>query len=200
MRRGEGMKVSKERAAENRAAIVAAAGRLFRERGFDKVGVAEITRAAGLTHGGFYGHFASKDALAIEACGAAFQQSLDRLPADEASPDGALNAFLDRYLSDPHREHPEAGCPMSVFAMEVARLDPALQAGFGAGVERFLDAVERRLPDRVADPEDRRARAVAIVSALVGGMALARATARGAPELSAGILAALREQVRALAG
>ncbi|WP_247896718.1 TetR/AcrR family transcriptional regulator [Azospirillum argentinense] len=82
------MKVSKEKAAENRAAIVKAAGRLFRERGFDKVGVAEITKAAGLTHGGFYGHFASKDALAAEACEAAFAESLGRLPADEASPEG----------------------------------------------------------------------------------------------------------------
>jgi len=193
------VKVSKEKAAENRAAIVTAAGRLFRERGFDKVGVAEITKAAGLTHGGFYGHFPSKDALAVEACGAAFAESLGRLPADEAAPEGALAAFLERYLRDVHRERPEAGCPMSVFAMEVARLEPALQSCFGEGTERFFEAVAERLPATLADPAARRARAIAIVSALVGGMALARATARGAPELSGEILATLRRQLRDLA-
>ncbi|MBP2231043.1 TetR/AcrR family transcriptional repressor of nem operon [Azospirillum agricola] len=192
------MKVSKEKAAENRAAIVKAAGRLFRERGFDKVGVAEITKAAGLTHGGFYGHFASKDALAAEACEAAFAESLNRLPADEVSPDGALDAFLTRYLSELHRDRPDGGCPMSIFAMEVGRLDPAVQERFGVGVERFLEVVAQRLPDGEADETGRRARAIAIVSALVGGMALARATARAEPELSAEILAALRDQLGAL--
>src|SRR5687768_14918347 len=84
---GRAVKVTKEQAAAHRAAIVAAAGRLFRERGFDGVGVAEITRAAGLTHGGFYGHFASKDALAAEACGQAFAESLARLEARLGRPD-----------------------------------------------------------------------------------------------------------------
>lgn len=194
------MKVSKEKAAEHRAAIVAAAGRLFRERGFDKVGVAEITKAAGLTHGGFYGHFASKDALAAEACGAAFQESLGRLPADENSPDGPLSAFLDRYLTALHRDHPEDGCPMPAFAAEVARQDPAVQARFGEGLEGFFEMVERRLPDTVTEPAERRARAVTLVSALVGGMALARATARAAPDLSAEILAALRGQLDGFTG
>ncbi|MBK3736597.1 TetR family transcriptional regulator [Azospirillum brasilense] len=193
------MKVSKEKAAENRAAIVKAAGRLFRERGFDKVGVAEITKAAGLTHGGFYGHFASKDALAAEACEAAFAESLDRLPADEASPEGALDAFLTRYLSERHRDRPDAGCPMAAFAGEVARQDPAVQERFGTGVERFFDVVEQRLPERDGEgAAERRDRAVAIVSALVGGMALARATAPTNPERSAEILAALRRQLGTL--
>ncbi len=194
------MKVSKEKAAEHRAAIVAAAGRLFRERGFDKVGVAEITKAAGLTHGGFYGHFASKDALAAEACGAAFQESLGRLPADAASPDGPLAAFLARYLSQVHRDHPEAGCPMSVFAMDVARQDPAVQSRFTTGLERYVEVMTERLPDTVTDPAERRARGIAIVAALAGGMALARATAQSDPDFSAEILAALRAQVPGLAG
>ncbi|GAA4257383.1 TetR/AcrR family transcriptional regulator [Azospirillum formosense] len=195
------MKVTKEKAAENRAAIVKAAGRLFRERGFDKVGVAEITKAAGLTHGGFYGHFASKDALAAEACEAAFAESLDRLPADEVSAEGALNAFLTRYLSDRHRDRPDAGCPMAAFAGEVARQDPAVQERFGAGVERFFEAVERRLPERDGeDDSGRRDRAIAIVSALIGGMALARATAPTDPDRSAEILAALRRQLGLLGG
>nr|WP_247891220.1 TetR/AcrR family transcriptional regulator [Azospirillum aestuarii] len=198
---GDDVKVSKEKAAENRAAIVKAAGRLFRERGFDKVGVAEITKAAGLTHGGFYGHFASKDALAAEACEAAFAESLDRLPADEASPEGALDAFLTRYLSERHRDRPDAGCPMAAFAGEVARQDPALQERFGAGVERFFAVVEERLPERDGEGDaGRRARAIAIVSALIGGMALARATAQADPDLSVEILAALRGQLGIVGG
>ena len=193
------MKVSKEKAAENRTAIVKAAGRLFRERGFEKVGVAEITKAAGLTHGGFYGHFASKDALAAEACEAAFEDSLDRLRADDASPDGALDAFLTRYLSERHRDRPDAGCPMAAFAGEVARQDPAVQERFVTGVERFFEAVETRLPDREGEgAADRRARAITIVSALIGGMALARATARTDPDRSAEILEALRRQIGTL--
>ncbi|WP_371732466.1 TetR/AcrR family transcriptional regulator [Azospirillum sp. TSH58] len=131
--------------------------------------MAEITKAAGLTHGGFYGHFASKDALAAEACEAAFAESLGRLPADEESPEGALDAFLTRYLSDRHRDRPDAGCPMAAFAGEVARQDPAVQERFGAGVERFFEAVEKRLPERDGEgAADRRARAIAIVSALIG--------------------------------
>ena len=75
---GSDVKVSKEQAAQHRAAIVEAAARLFRERGLDGVGVAEITRAAGLTHGGFYGHFASKEALAQEACARSFELKLSQ--------------------------------------------------------------------------------------------------------------------------
>ncbi|KAA0677139.1 TetR/AcrR family transcriptional regulator [Roseomonas genomospecies 6] len=195
------MKVSKEKAAENRTAIVKAAGRLFRERGFDKVGVAEITKAAGLTHGGFYGHFASKDALAAEACEAAFAEALDRLPAVEESPEGALDSFLTGYLSERHRDQPDAGCPMAAFAGDVARQDPAVRERFGAGVVRFFDVIEARLPDREGEgAADRRARAVAIVSALIGGMALARATAQANPELSAEILESLRRQLGASGG
>lgn len=195
------MKVSKDKVAENRAAIVKAAGRLFRERGFDKVGVAEITKAAGLTHGGFYGHFTSKDALAAEACEAAFAETLDRMPADEASPEGALDAFLARYLSERHRDRPEAGCPMAAFAGDVARQDPAVQERFNAGVERFIEIVDKRLadgdgPDGTGEGDaDRRARAIVMVSAMVGGLMLARATAQAEPDRSAEILEALRRQL-----
>ncbi len=194
------MKVSKEKAAEHRAAIVTAAGRLFRERGFDKVGVAEITKAAGLTHGGFYGHFASKDALAAEACDAAFQESLNRLAQDEATANGPLAAFLDRYLSELHRDRADAGCPMPAFATEAGRQDPAVQARFTNGVKRFVAVVRDRLPPSVAPEVERDARALTIVSALVGGVALARATAQTDPALSQAILTGLRGQLEGLIG
>ena len=194
------MRVSKDKAAEHRAAIVAAAGRLFRERGFDGVGVAEITKAAGLTHGGFYGHFPSKDALAAEACDAPFQQSIDRLKGDDASPDGAFHAFLDRYLSEIHRDRPGAGCPMAAFVSEAGRQDPVVQARFADGVERYIAAVRERLPEASGDEARQRARAITLVSALVGGMALARATAQADPDFSAEILAALRAELEGMAG
>ena len=193
------MKVTKQKAAEHRAAIVEAAGRLFRERGFDGVGVAEITRAAGLTHGGFYGHFASKDALAAEACGQAFAESLALLRARLDRPDGDLLRYVDSYLSERHRDRRDGGCPMAAYGTEVPHQDGAVQAQFADGVGRFVDAVAARLPVAGDDPSERRRRAVAIVAALVGGLTLARATASSSPELSAEILASLRAQVAELA-
>ena len=193
------MKVTKQKAAEHRAAIVEAAGRLFRERGFDGVGVAEITRAAGLTHGGFYGHFASKDALAAEACGHAFAESLALLQARLDRPDGDLLRYVNSYLSERHRDRRDGGCPMAAYGTEVPHQDGAVQAQFADGVGRFVDAIAARLPVVGDDPSEHRRRAIAIVAALVGGLTLARATASSSPELSAEILASLRAQVAELA-
>ncbi len=193
------MKVTRQRAAENRAAVVAAAGRLFRARGFDGVGVAEICRAAGLTHGGFYGQFASKGALAEEACDQAFAESLERLRARLVKPDDELDRLLDAYLSQQHRDRPDDGCPMAAYASEIPRQEPALQDRFGAGVARYVDALAERLPAAVGDAADRRRRAITILAALVGGMALARSTARSDPKLSAEIMAGLRRELGEMA-
>ena len=189
------VKVTKEKVAAHRAAIVAAAARLFRERGFAGVGVAEIMQAAGLTHGGFYGHFASKEALAAEACGLAFAESLARLPPPDRAVD-ALAAYLDAYLSALHRDHAEAGCPMPALATEIARQAEPLQTTFGRGVAAFVDALTARLPG--GDAAECRARAIATLAAMVGAMALARATAVSAPALSAEILAATQAQLHRL--
>ncbi len=187
------VKVTRKLAAEHRAAIVSAAGRLFREQGFAGAGVAAITRAAGLTHGGFYGHFASKSALATEACGAAFVESLARLEGD-------LGRYFEAYLSERHRDRCADGCPMAAHASEVGRQGGALQAEFAGGVGRFVDALAALLPAAAGDPCERSRRALAIVAALVGGMALARATAAAAPGLSLEILASLRAELPGLAG
>ena len=135
------MKVTKAKAAENRAAIVAAASRLFRERGFDGVGVAEIMQAAGLTHGGFYGNFASKDALAAEACACSFAQSAARATPGSGATGDDLAAYLDVYLSELHRDHPADGCPVAAYVTEVAHQDDAVQAEFTAGVARLVDCI-----------------------------------------------------------
>jgi TetR/AcrR family transcriptional repressor of nem operon len=184
------MKVTKEKAAEHRAAIVRAATRLLRERGLDGVGIAEITKAAGLTHGGFYGHFASKDALVAEACDQSFANTLKWLPGGEAATAPDLLAYLDGYLSERHRDRPGRGCPMAAYASDIARQDEAVQNSCAQGVERFVDGLMERLPIGTS-----RAKAILILSALVGGMTLARATVKSAPALSAEILESVRTQL-----
>ena len=119
------MKVSKAQAAENREGIVDAAARLYREKGLDGVGVAEITRDAGLTHGGLYRHFESKDALAREACLRAFEWTitpLDGLESSEAdgAPATRLRALVHGYLSAAHRDHPGEGCPAAALAADIS--------------------------------------------------------------------------------
>jgi TetR/AcrR family transcriptional regulator, transcriptional repressor for nem operon len=186
------MKVSRETAAAHRTAIVEAAARLFREHGFDGVGVAEITRAAGLTHGGFYGHFASKEALAAEACAASFDAILDRLSAADRS----LEDYIAGYLSDRHLERRDSGCPMSAYVTDVCRQGAAVQESFAGGVSRYADWFAGRLPgaddDGDAATAARRRTALTIISALVGGLALARAAAAADPALAEEILDSLR--------
>src|SRR5436309_11486102 len=105
------MKVSREQAAQNRERIVETAAQLFRERGFEGIGVADLMKEAGLTHGGFYGHFGSKEELIAEASDRALAQSLarwDKLMA--RAPDDALSAIAKAYLNGTHRDDPGAGC------------------------------------------------------------------------------------------
>lgn len=184
------MRVSKQKAAEHRDAILSAASRLFRARGIDKVGVAEVTQAAGLTHGGFYGHFASKEALAAEVCDLSFGNAVRRLAAS-----ASLEEYIDLYASAEHRDR-EGPCPMVALGADVSRLTGPVRDQFTEGVARYVAAVRAHLP-----PDDKGAdgRAAAIVSVLVGGLSLARATAADAA-LSEQILAGTRAQAKALAG
>lgn len=186
------MRVSRETAVAHRAAMVAAASRLFRARGLDRVGVAEITRAAGLTHGGFYGHFASKDALAAEAVTAAFDEGRSRLES------GSLEDYLKGYLSRFHRDHPESGCPIPSLGADVLQADAAVGRPFVAGVDRLTAALAARLEGGEAG--DRQARATALVALLIGGLTLARARAASDREGSDRLLKALRAQALELAG
>src|SRR5438552_11909117 len=107
------MKVSREQMAENRHRILDAASRLFREKGFDAVSVAEVMKAAGLTHGGFYGHFGSKDDLVA--------QTLAHVLAPDAGGAGDLRAYLDAYLSPGHRDNAADGCPTAGLAADIRR-------------------------------------------------------------------------------
>lgn len=201
------MKVSKTQVTENRLAILQAAARLYRERGFTGVGVADITREAGLTHGGLYRHFESKEALAAEASEYAFQWKLSELepPGADANTDAGrfLRTGVANYLSPQHRDSVGQGCPVAALAADAARETGAIADVFAQGIGRYMAQFAQRRPDgtKVApiEPEDR-VRAISMLSTMVGGLILARATARGLPALSDEILATLRHHIAATWG
>ncbi len=192
------MKVSKAQAAENREGIVDAAARLYREKGLDGVGVAEITRDAGLTHGGLYRHFESKDALAREACLRAFEWTITPLEALDPSQEAGdtfpkrLHALVHAYLSTTHRDHPGEGCPAAALATDAARAGPEMSEAFAQGVERNI---QRFMQVFDGDDAARRTQTIVTLSGMVGALVLARATAAGNAALSEEILATLRTQL-----
>jgi TetR/AcrR family transcriptional repressor of nem operon len=188
------MRISKEKAAENRAALVRAASKLFRERGIDGVGVAEISKEAGLTHGALYAHFRSKDALALEALSYGLDQGNAALFARTEAGMPDLAAFVDRYLAPEHRDQYANGCAIAASASEIGRQDKALGARFTEGYMVMVRAFERQIAAN--DPRcDALARAMVVVSTLVGSMTVARGAAKGNPDVSRQVLAAARTVV-----
>ncbi|WP_432288418.1 helix-turn-helix domain-containing protein [Aminobacter sp. BA135] len=159
------MKVSREKMAENRTRILEQAGRLFRERGFEAVSVAEVMKSAGMTHGGFYGHFASKDDLIAESLAHMLTTSL-------AEPRN-FERFADAYLSDAHRANASTGCPTAALASETAHRDPAARAAMTAGLKMQLDRMGGSAPG--TDHAMARREAIGRWSAMVGAVILARA-------------------------
>jgi TetR/AcrR family transcriptional repressor of nem operon len=183
------MRVSKEQAAENRRRVVEVASALFRERGFNGIGVADLMKEAGLTHGGFYGQFASKEDLAAEACAHAMGIAAERWGRTaETKGDDAMAALLDGYLSPRHRDHSAAGCPIAALGVDAARQGGVARSAFTRGLRPFLDVLDRLIPGRSA--EARRKAALVTLSGMVGAMILARAV--DDPALSEEILEAAR--------
>lgn len=165
------MRNSREAAAENRERIVAVAAKLIRERGIASVGVAELMEAAGMTHGGFYKHFESKDALIAEACAHSFGEPGGSLRAavESAKPGQELRAIVDSYLSRRHRDNPGKGCAVAALGGEVAnRKSPAREA-LQAGRERLVSLVARYM--KGGETKDR---ASAFVAMMVGALINAR--------------------------
>jgi TetR/AcrR family transcriptional repressor of nem operon len=132
------MRVSREQMTENRRTILDAAGRLFRERGFDSVTVAEVMQAAGLTHGGFYGYFTSKDDLIAGA--------LADVLARRPEPSGNLAAYAAGYLSLTHRDNRAGGCPTAALAAETTRLIGDARTEMTAGLKRQIERLSRIAP------------------------------------------------------
>ncbi|HXP96762.1 MAG TPA: helix-turn-helix domain-containing protein [Telmatospirillum sp.] len=159
------MKVSREQMAENRRRILDVGSRLFREKGFDAVSVAEVMKAAGLTHGGFYGHFSSKDDLVAETIGYVLSNNEDG--------GGDLRAYLCDYLAPRHRDNAAAGCPTASLAADIRHQTPAARAAMTAGLRSQLERMAKALPD--IDAADRRRAAIGTWAAMVGAVILARA-------------------------
>jgi len=187
------MRYGRNHKAETRARIVDIAAARFRRDGVNGVGIQSLMADAGLTHGGFYAHFPSKDHLVAEAVRAGFEQTaafLARMVA-EAAPAERFRAFLDAYLSEQHRAHMERGCVGAALAPELARMGPAVKGSFKAGLLRIVDLIADILPDG-GTPDARRDRALTIFAMLMGAVQLARTV--DDPDLAAAALAGAREQ------
>ena len=150
---------------ENHRRILDAASRLFRDKGFEAVSVAEVMKAAGLTHGGFYGHFSSKDDLVA--------QSLVHVLAVDSTGGGDLGAFIDDYLSPQRRDDAAGGCPTAGLAADVRRQTPAARAAMTEGIRSQIDRLGKALPG--LDEADKRRAAIGGWAAMVGAVILARA-------------------------
>jgi TetR/AcrR family transcriptional regulator, transcriptional repressor for nem operon len=186
------MRVSREQAAQNRERIIEAAGALFRENGFGGIGVADIMKAADLTHGGFYGHFASKDDLVAQACRRVMALAIASWEKTaERDPDDPFAALLSRYLSPRHRDDPARGCVFAALGADAARSGPLVHDAFADGLEPLIALLAKSAPG--SSKAIRRRKAVAAMSGLVGALLLARAI--GKRELSDEILDATRREL-----
>lgn len=177
------MKVSREQVAENRQKILDAASRLFRDRGYDDVTVAEVMAAAGLTHGGFYGHFASKEELIAET----LSYTLARAPGADRD----LASYADAYLSPAHRDHRDRGCAVAALGGETVRQSAEARAAMTESLRRQITRFTETAPG--ASAAERRQAAIASWAAMVGGIVLARLA--DDPKLSDEILRATRAWV-----
>jgi TetR/AcrR family transcriptional regulator, transcriptional repressor for nem operon len=168
------MKVSREQALENRERIVEAAAQLFRERGFEGIGVADLMKEAGLTHGGFYGHFESKEELMARACEKAFEESHARWRRRVERADGKpLAALAKGYLSAAHRDNPGAGCIIAAVGPDASRHGARVRRSITAWLRSAFDELAPLVPGRGAAA--RRRRAIATYASWVGAMVIARA-------------------------
>jgi TetR/AcrR family transcriptional repressor of nem operon len=179
------MKVSREQVQQHRERILAAASHLFRERGFDGVSVADVMKAAGLTHGGFYGHFDSKDALIREAL--VYESPGRRRRTDAES----VAEYADAYLSTPHRDNRGTGCPIAGVGSEAARASADVRAALTGAIRRQIDRFSAASPGTT--PALRRRAAIAAYSAMVGAVVLARIV--DDEELSKEVLGATRKSI-----
>jgi TetR/AcrR family transcriptional repressor of nem operon len=166
------MRVTREQAEANRERVLKTAGRLFRQHGFDGIGVADIMKRAGLTHGGFYGHFSSKEDLAAEACARVLGKAgwIERITG---TPNPSLEQFVREYLSPSHRDDPSRGCLFAAVGSDVVRQPRSVRRAFTDGLRSRLESLQKLIPGRSA--RVRRERTLATMAALVGALVLARA-------------------------
>lgn len=180
------MRMSQADKDKSHARIVASAARLLRERGIDGASVSDVMNDAGMTHGGFYKHFANKEALVDSALEAAFAAFIATLTSGKPE---AAQAWRALYLSDKHVDNPGYGCPVAALGSDVGRGSTDVKATFGRGVGDTVDALAATM---TGSEEERRAAALQQFSMLVGAVVIARASD---PDLAREVIAAVSAAV-----
>jgi TetR/AcrR family transcriptional repressor of nem operon len=191
------MGISRQQAIQNRRSIIAAAEKLFRERGVAAVGLTELTQAAGFTQGGFYNHFDSKDALVAAVMNQAMENGTNRLVAaieqSKAMGVDPIKRQINWYLSPDHRSDIDSGCPVSTFAGDVRRLSAGARKSYAEGVTSNLDCLADALGG--TNKRERRKKSISVLSQLVGTLVLSRAVVDADPDLADEILKDGRRQL-----
>jgi TetR/AcrR family transcriptional repressor of nem operon len=185
------MRYSREHKLETHARIVKKASVRLREKGAHGIGVADLMKDAGLTHGGFYAHFDSRDALVIEAFTYAMDRGTERWRklAESTPPDQRLKAIVEAYLTPEHRDDPGHGCAIPTLGAEIARESPRTRKAFAARLEQMIDVLAAQNPDQPR--KDARKQAMATIATMMGTLVLARIAGSG--EFSDEIMGAGRE-------
>ena len=190
------MRVSRSQAEENRQTVINVASRLFREHGFDGIGLKDLMEGAGLTQGAFYKQFASKDDLSARAASRAMEVALSRWRAiADDNPKDPLGEVIAFYLSMEHRAKRKDGCPIAALGSDAARQSVELKASFEAGIKEQLKILGGWIGE--THGEESRGRAMAILSTMVGAVVLSRAVNN--TDLARGFLDTAADQVRAVA-
>jgi TetR/AcrR family transcriptional repressor of nem operon len=187
------MRYSREHKLETHARIVKKASERLREKGAHGIGVADLMKDAGLTHGGFYAHFDSREALVIEAFAHAMDHSTERWRklGEQTPPEKRLKTIVDTYLTPQHRDHPGEGCAVPALGAEIARESPRTRKAFAAKLEQMIDMLAAQVPDLPRKPA--RKKALAALATMMGTLVLARVAGNG--EFSGEILSAGRDAV-----
>jgi TetR/AcrR family transcriptional repressor of nem operon len=187
------MRYSKEHKLETHARIVKKASVRLREKGAHGVGVADLMKEAGLTHGGFYAHFDSREALVIEAFADAMDRGTEhwRKLAEQTPPDKRLATIVKSYLTPLHRDDPGHGCAIPTLGAEIARESPRTRKAFAAKLEQMIDLFAAQIPE--VSRKAARKQAMAVIATMIGTLVLARVAGTG--EFSDEILGAGRDAV-----
>src|ERR1700742_1964786 len=185
------MRYSKEHKFQTHARIVKKASVKLREKGAHGIGVADLMKDAGLTHGGFYAHFDSREALVIEAFNHAMERGTARWRtlAEATPPEQRLKTIVDAYLTPLHRDNPGQGCAIPTLGAEIARESPKTRKAFAAKLEQMIDMLAEQIPD--VPPKAARKQAMATIATMMGTRVMARLAGSG--EFSDEILGAGRD-------
>jgi len=189
------MRVSRAQAEANREAVINAASRLFREHGFDGIGLKDLMKGAGLTQGGFYKQFESKDDLAALASRRAMESATRRWSSVAASSSDPLRAVVDLYLSAGHRDDTSDGCPLVALGSDAARQSSEVRTPFQDGIKAHLQVLEELMPEDGKPGADEKA--MVVLSLMVGAVTLSRIMTD--PDMSDRLLEAAANEVARLA-